>query len=44
MLRAETHKFESHYIDRLGGKSMMTIQGTYYFFGLFVRFDVQSIP
>ena len=25
LLRAETHKFESHYTDNLVGKSMMTI-------------------
>jgi len=25
MLRAETHKFESHYIENLVGKSTMTI-------------------
>jgi len=36
MLRAETHKFESHYIDRLGGKSTINHLSTYTFFDLFV--------
>jgi len=34
MLRAETHKFESHYVDNLVGKSTMTIQDTSNFVGL----------